>query len=136
LDAWREAIGLDAMIFVAHSLGAFFSSAYAIRHPKRVLKLILVSPAGFVSSNAPCQRQRHNKELLPTRNRDDKGFIYFVLNFLWRWNITPLHIVRKLYYLAPLAVAKFVRDRLTLYCAPTLHRSLFDYSFALTFAEP
>ncbi|TEB35399.1 abhydrolase domain-containing protein 4 [Coprinellus micaceus] len=46
LEEWREAMGLERMTLIGHSLGAYLSVAYALRHPERVSKLILLSPAG------------------------------------------------------------------------------------------
>jgi cardiolipin-specific phospholipase len=39
-------MGLERMTLIGHSLGAYLSVAYALRHPERVSKLILLSPAG------------------------------------------------------------------------------------------
>jgi cardiolipin-specific phospholipase len=46
LEEWRLKMGLDKMTLIGHSLGAYFSVVYALRHPTRVSKLILLSPAG------------------------------------------------------------------------------------------
>ncbi|KAJ2933657.1 hypothetical protein H1R20_g3423, partial [Candolleomyces eurysporus] len=46
LEEWREIMGLERMTLIGHSLGAYLSVAYALRHPERVTKLILLSPAG------------------------------------------------------------------------------------------
>jgi len=37
---------LDKMTLIGHSLGAYLSVVYALKHPQRVDKLILLSPAG------------------------------------------------------------------------------------------
>lgn len=42
----REKTGIDNMTVVAHSLGGYISVAYTLKHPERVSKLVLVSPAG------------------------------------------------------------------------------------------
>ena len=47
VEKWREKMGLERMILIGHSLGAFVSSAYAINYPSRVQHLILVDPWGF-----------------------------------------------------------------------------------------
>jgi cardiolipin-specific phospholipase len=47
LESWRESTGVDRMVLVGHSLGAYLASAYAVRYPHRVSGLILVSPAGI-----------------------------------------------------------------------------------------
>jgi cardiolipin-specific phospholipase len=46
LEEWRIKMGLSQMTLIGHSLGAYFSVAYALRYPDRVTKLILLSPAG------------------------------------------------------------------------------------------
>jgi len=46
LEEWREKMGLNRMTLIGHSLGAYFSVAYALKYPTRVNKLILLSPAG------------------------------------------------------------------------------------------
>lgn len=46
LEDWRTKMGLDKMTLIGHSLGAYLSVVYALKHPQRVDKLILLSPAG------------------------------------------------------------------------------------------
>ena len=46
LEQWRVKVGLEKMTLVGHSLGAYFSVAYALKYPSRVNKLVLLSPAG------------------------------------------------------------------------------------------
>ena len=46
LEEWRERAGLEKMTLIGHSLGAYFSTVYALRYPQRVHKLVLLSPAG------------------------------------------------------------------------------------------
>ncbi|KAM8967307.1 1-acylglycerol-3-phosphate O-acyltransferase ABHD5 isoform 2-T2 [Pelodytes ibericus] len=47
LEEWRNALGLEQMIFLGHNLGAFLASAYSLKYPFRVKSLILVEPWGF-----------------------------------------------------------------------------------------
>jgi cardiolipin-specific phospholipase len=46
LEVWRQKMGLEKMTLIGHSLGAYLSVAYALRHPTHVSKLILLSPVG------------------------------------------------------------------------------------------
>ncbi|KAF8639629.1 hypothetical protein AX17_000894 [Amanita inopinata Kibby_2008] len=46
LEQWRAKVGLEKMTLIGHSLGAYFSVAYALKYPSRVNKLVLLSPAG------------------------------------------------------------------------------------------
>ena len=46
LERWREAMKIDRMVLMGHSLGGYLAAAYAERHPGRVERLILVSAVG------------------------------------------------------------------------------------------
>lgn len=50
LEEWREKQGLQRVTLVGHSLGAYLATAYALRHPDRVAKLVLLSPAGVLGA--------------------------------------------------------------------------------------
>ncbi|MDR3397309.1 MAG: alpha/beta fold hydrolase [Pandoraea sp.] len=46
LEAWLDALGLDRVALVGHSLGAIMATKFASRAPHRVRGLFLCSPAG------------------------------------------------------------------------------------------
>lgn len=48
LDACRAGLGIEKMVLVGHSLGAYISGFYQLAHPERVHRLVLVSPFGMV----------------------------------------------------------------------------------------
>lgn len=45
-DQWMDAVGLESAIIMGHSLGAFLSASWALSHPHRFQRLILVDPFG------------------------------------------------------------------------------------------
>jgi len=47
IEEWRKQMGLDKIILLGHSFGAFLSAAYTIKHPDVVKHLISVDPWGF-----------------------------------------------------------------------------------------
>lgn len=55
LEDWRHKMGLEKMVLVGHSLGGYLSLAYALKYPRRVERLILVSPVGIPA--APVEDQ-------------------------------------------------------------------------------
>jgi len=46
LEKWRQAMKLDKMTLMGHSLGGYLAVAYAQKHPQRVERLVLVSAVG------------------------------------------------------------------------------------------
>jgi len=47
LEQWRRAVGAATLDIVGHSMGGYIATSYALRHPDRVNKLVLVSPGGL-----------------------------------------------------------------------------------------
>ena len=42
IENWRAAMGLDKMILLGHSLGAFMSTSYAMKYPDRYGIIIII----------------------------------------------------------------------------------------------
>ena len=87
LEQWREAMGIDKMILLGHSLGGYLAAVYALRYPERVQKLILVSPAGVPAKPA----EEALPATTPTRSR---SMLFSLAGFLWGQNVTPQGILR------------------------------------------
>ena len=49
LEAWRAALDLERIDLVAHSMGGYLATQYALAHPERVRRLVLVSPVGWAA---------------------------------------------------------------------------------------
>ncbi|CAB1324217.1 unnamed protein product [Coregonus sp. 'balchen'] len=47
IEHWRQALALDRIILLGHSLGGYLATSYSIQYPERVSHLILVDPWGF-----------------------------------------------------------------------------------------
>jgi 2-hydroxy-6-oxo-6-(2'-aminophenyl)hexa-2,4-dienoate hydrolase len=62
LEAFMEALGLTELRIVANSLGGLAALTYAIRHPDRVAKLVLMGSAGL-----PVTGARQGLRVEPTR---------------------------------------------------------------------
>ena len=58
LEQWRQKMGLEKMILMGHSMGGYLSATYALQHPERIQHLILVGPAGIVSTETSCMAPR------------------------------------------------------------------------------
>lgn len=47
LEEWRIKKNIEKFVLMGHSLGGYLGTAYALKYPERVEKLILVSPGTF-----------------------------------------------------------------------------------------
>lgn len=84
LEEFRVAHGLKNFILAGHSLGGFLSAKYALKYPKVVKGLVLISPVGI-------------PRLPPTEmhaNPSDIDWRFKVFNGLWQMNVTPQSMVR------------------------------------------
>jgi pimeloyl-ACP methyl ester carboxylesterase len=52
-DAVFDALGLDRIVLVGHSFGAMIAAEYAAHYPRRVAKLVLLSPFGLWRDDHP-----------------------------------------------------------------------------------
>ena len=61
IEKWREGVGLEKFILLGHSLGAFLSCCYTMRHPNRVRHLILDDPWGFPQKPGQIEVERKRR---------------------------------------------------------------------------
>ncbi|KAF9221944.1 alpha/beta-hydrolase [Gyrodon lividus] len=136
LEEWRDKIGLEKMTLIGHSLGAYFSVAYALRYPTRVHKLILLSPAGV--PHDPNNLSMPSRELTDTGEsgslasfpvepasdseiqliRDEQRAIKReesrsrkLLTYLWEGGWSPFQVVRSTVFWGPMLVGKYSSRR-------------------------
>jgi len=126
----EEKMGLETMTLVGHSLGAYFSIAYALKFPTRVSKLILLSPAGIPhdpnatsdpsreltdagdssprESTAEPATQKKVEEIKETQVKEKRqeSRTRKLLMYLWEEGWSPFQVVRSSLFWGPMLVGK------------------------------
>ena len=69
-EAWREAMGIESMIFFAHSTGGYVAAHYAMAHPGRVVRLVLHGVAGLGSHPKAPSAQPNGPPVGPSAGED------------------------------------------------------------------
>lgn len=80
LDEWRTAVGIERMTLAGHSLGGYLATAYALKYPARVAKLVLISPAGVPEQPADAEERMRKLPWWAVR--------------LWNAQVTPMALIR------------------------------------------
>jgi len=131
LEEWRSKMGVEKMTLIGHSLGAYFSAAYALRYPTRVHKLILLSPAGVPhnpdnltmpsreltdtgdsgSSGSPPAEPASASEIRHIRDQQraikrEESRSRRLLTYLWEEGWSPFQVVRSTLFWGPMLVGK------------------------------
>ncbi|KDQ06024.1 hypothetical protein BOTBODRAFT_71125 [Botryobasidium botryosum FD-172 SS1] len=139
LEEWRVKMGHETMSLVGHSLGAYLSTAYALRYPDRVSKLILLSPAGVphdpnavVDTTVP-SRELHDdapptaspasapvpateskvkdmKKVQAKEKREESTWRK-VATYLWEEGVSPFQLVRSSLFWGPMLVGNYTSRR-------------------------
>jgi cardiolipin-specific phospholipase len=71
LEEWRATRGIARMQLYGHSLGGYLATAYALRHPDRVARLVLISPAGIPRD--PADALAPARELTESQDESIRG---------------------------------------------------------------
>ncbi|KAG6880434.1 hypothetical protein C0992_000036 [Termitomyces sp. T32_za158] len=133
LEEWRRKMGLDKMTLIGHSLGAYFSTAYALKYPTRVQKLILLSPAGVPRDP---NYSMPSREMTDTRDESGTGSAEpatkakldqiraeqnaekkqesktrRLFTYLWEEGWSPFQVVRSTFIWGPLLIGKYSTRR-------------------------
>ncbi|KAI0771944.1 alpha/beta-hydrolase [Trametes elegans] len=158
LEQWRNKMGLETMTLVGHSLGGYLSIAYALRHPTRVNKLILLSPAGIPhdpNSTVPSREltdaqatgaseqdrpepanservqdlKASQQEAQRRELRSRKLFTY-----LWEQGWSPFQVVRSTVFWGPMLIGKYSSRRF-IGLGEEDTRAMHDYIMNITLAK-
>lgn len=128
LEAWRIKKGIEKFTFVAHSMGAYFASAYSMKYPGHIHKLMLISPAGVsrspLSISATQRRAAGQADDSPALSVPIPAWF----NFLWERHVSPFSLVRNTGPLGPRFVSGWTSRRfanLPLREAKALHRYVY-----------
>lgn len=126
-------MGMETMTVVGHSLGGYFGTAYALKYPTRVHKLILLSPAGV--PHDPNTTSDPSRELTDTADssvsssqetpvvtatkdkveeiKDEQASIKRqesrsrrLLMYLWEEGWSPFQVVRNTFFWGPMLIGK------------------------------
>ncbi|KAH9007039.1 alpha/beta-hydrolase [Lactarius hatsudake] len=155
LEEWRERTGLEKMTLIGHSLGAYFSTVYALRYPQRVHKLVLLSPAGVprgpdttLPSREMLDRQvtgedgavaadssrvaALEEEQLVEKKKETFGRKLFT--HLWEEGWSPFQLVRSSLFWGPMLVGKYSSRRFGALNEDEM-RDMHDYIMNITLAK-
>eukprot|EP00455_Lapot_gusevi_P042821 TRINITY_DN5137_c0_g1_i6.p1 TRINITY_DN5137_c0_g1~~TRINITY_DN5137_c0_g1_i6.p1 ORF type:complete len:240 (-),score=56.81 TRINITY_DN5137_c0_g1_i6:119-787(-) len=105
-------MGLEQMHVLGHSLGGYVAAVYAMRHPQRVVSLVLASPVGVPDKQFMENRQSRRMENASWRQK----FMYRLVNGAWSLGISPQSIIRCLGPWGPRLIHKFVSWRFADVC--------------------
>ncbi|KAH9179926.1 alpha/beta-hydrolase, partial [Lactarius sanguifluus] len=155
LEEWRERTGLEKMTLIGHSLGAYFSTVYALKYPQRVHKLVLLSPAGVprgpdttLPSREMLDRQVTGEDgavsadssrvaALEEEQRVEKKKETFgrkVFTHLWEEGWSPFQLVRSSLFWGPMLVGKYSSRRFGALNEDET-RDMHDYIMNITLAK-
>ena len=150
LEEWRRERGLERFTLLGHSLGGYMATAYALKYPGRLNKLILASPVGIpedpyaVSADLPepGDSSMQNEVLQdqstsvngapPSSSKPDapRRPLPKWLTYLWDANVSPFSIVRWTGPLGPRLVSGWTSRRFSQMPAEE-QQALHDYSYSL-----
>lgn len=124
LEDLRKQEKIENFVLAGHSLGGYLVGKYALKYPKEVKGLILISPVGIPEQPA--------KE-----DRVDPAAIDWRINFmakLWNFNITPQSLIRVMGSRGPELVENFIGRRFSQRWSGDELKYISDYFYHITAA--
>ncbi|KIL68291.1 hypothetical protein M378DRAFT_158821 [Amanita muscaria Koide BX008] len=158
LEQWRCKVGLEKMTLIGHSLGAYFSVAYALKYPTRVNKLILLSPAGVPHGPNTTVPSRELTDSAETRSlgagsaepaspgkltriksqqesaKKQESRARRLLTYLWEEGWSPFQVVRASLFWGPWLIGKYSSRRFQVLTEEET-RDIHDYIMNITLAK-
>jgi pimeloyl-ACP methyl ester carboxylesterase len=101
LEELRKTEKIEDFILAGHSLGGYLSGKYALKYPKDVKGLILISPVGIPEQ--PAKEDRIDNSDLNWRIR--------FMSRLWNLGVTPQSLIRIIGSRGPEYVESFIGKR-------------------------
>lgn len=157
LEEFRQQEGLKTMTLIGHSIGGYLCSAYALKFPQHVDKLILISPVGVPESpyyqswhKPPNLKQSQKKEdqapagaiaqqVLPASSPAEESEVPAELqqfqptwwSRLWENNVSPFSILRGSTFLGPSLLSRYAARRFKAF-PEEVQSELFDYLYHIS----
>lgn len=122
LEALRQEEELTDFVLAGHSLGGFLAGKYALKYPKHLKGLVLISPVGI--PHPPPKEQQVSASNIDWRIR--------MVKYLWDMNFTPQSIVRIAGSRGPELVKTAIDRRFARQWEATELKVLSDYLYQIT----
>lgn len=164
IERWRAKKGLDSFVLMGHSMGGYIAAAYAIKHPERVRKLIMVSPAGVERGYKPeleekniykrndgkttvkgpavvneltetqTEQREHHDSLVNELATTNRQLPNYI-QYLWNNHISPFSILRSSGFFAPKLISRWTHRRFG-DLAPSARDAMHTYAYRIFTAKP
>ncbi|XP_061792018.1 (Lyso)-N-acylphosphatidylethanolamine lipase isoform X1 [Nerophis lumbriciformis] len=108
IEHWRQAVGVEKMVLLGHSLGGYLATSYAIQYPSRVSHLILVDPWGFPESPNVQNQEGRGQAAELVRRSSPPRWVKAIISVISLFN--PLAVIRAAGPWGPGLVTKFRPD--------------------------
>lgn len=84
LATWLSRLGVETTHMVGHSMGGQIAVHFAVRHPDRLRRLVLVDPAGLPRPVSPASAARFAMEIAGLWRWGDPRFLPTILGDAWK----------------------------------------------------
>lgn len=155
LEEWRQKQGIEKMTLIGHSLGGYLAVVYSLKHPSRVNKLILLSPAGVPrgpdntvyskeldespsgnggSAHTATRADVEEMEAEQQRAKRQESRTRRLFTWLWEEGWSPFQVVRSTLFWGPMLVGKYSSRRFHGFSEEDT-RDMHDYILNITLAR-